>query len=134
MKGFYAGGFLFNPLTEEILLHKRDDKTTKHPNKWAFFGGSSEEGETPLQTFVREIKEELGITIQIDEVMPLRNYLNPEFGTQRHVFYVVRDTPKNQMVLGEGADFDWVPLGKVFGYDATPMTLNDITYFLQEKL
>ncbi len=44
---FYAGGFLYNPKIKAVLLHKRDDKTTFNPNKWAFFGGLNEPGETP---------------------------------------------------------------------------------------
>ncbi len=33
-----AVGFLFNPLTREVFLHRRDDKTLYYPNKIAFFG------------------------------------------------------------------------------------------------
>jgi len=36
---FYAGGFLYNPATRSVLLHKRDSKTKVNPNQWAFFGG-----------------------------------------------------------------------------------------------
>lgn len=130
MKTFYSGGFFYNADKEEILLHKRDDKTTKHPKKWAFFGGSSEENETPIETFIREIHEELGVLLQREEVIPLCDYLNPEFGTHRNIFYALRHTKKQEMTLGEGADFDWIPLTLVSNYDLTPLTLKDITYFV----
>ena len=130
MNHFYAGGFFYNSDAKEILLHKRDDKTTKYPNKWAFFGGSSEEGETPVDTFIREIQEELGVRLRNEEVKPLYDYFNPEFATHRNIFYVLRQTKKEEMTLGEGADFDWIPLNMVVTYDLTPSTLKDITYFV----
>jgi len=49
--------------TKYVLLHKRDDKAKVNPNQWAFFGGLSERNETPKQTFVRELKEELNLDI-----------------------------------------------------------------------
>ena len=73
---FYAGGFLYNPKTDEILLHKRDAKTKVNPNQWAFFGGLNEGDETPEQTFIREVHEELGIEIPERSIKPLCDYFN----------------------------------------------------------
>ena len=132
MKKFFASGFLYNPEKKEILLHRRDGNTKVNPHKWAFFGGSSEEGETPVQTFVREMCEELGIKLLGKETVPLCDYLNTERNTHRHVFYVVSDKKKNEMILGEGADFDWIPLDNISKYDLTDMTRNDIATFLKK--
>ncbi len=47
----------------QILLFHRDNKPTiKDPDCWDIIGGHSDEGETPDQTLVREIEEELTIT------------------------------------------------------------------------
>ena len=131
MKTFFAGGFLYNPKTKEVLLHKRDDKTDVNPNKWGFFGGSSEGTETPVETFIREMHEELGIILLESEIIPLCDYENIKRNTHRYVFYVVSDKKKNEMVLGEGTDFDWIPLEKVFEYDATEKTFDDLKTFLK---
>lgn len=130
MKRFFSGGFLYNPKTKEVLLHKRDNKTDVNPNKWGFFGGSSEGDETPTQTFIREMYEELDIHLSEDELIPLCDYFNNERNIHRHVFYVVSDKKKEEMTLGEGADFDWIPLEKVFEYDATEKTFNDLKTFI----
>ena len=130
-KQFFAGGFLYNPHTREVLLHKRDNNTNISPNRWSFFGGGSEGEETPIETFIREIKEELGLALKSEEVVVLRDYLNTERGTHRYVFYVISDKKKSDMVLGEGADFDWVLLDKVFKMDLTQKTVDDLTFFLK---
>ena len=130
MKTFFAGGFLYNPKTKEVLLHKRDNKTEINPNKWTFFGGSSEGNETPVQTFIREMHEELGIVLSTTDAVPLCDYENVERKTHRYSFYALSDKRKDEMVLGEGADFDWIPLEKVFEYDATTKTFDDLKTFI----
>lgn len=128
---YYSGGFLYNPKTRSVLLHKRDAKTKDNPKQWAFFGGSSEASETSLDTFVREMKEELSIDITKDRVKPLCDYFNAERRTHRNIFFVESDLKKEQMRLGEGEDFDWIPLDKVFEYDLTEKTIRDLELFLR---
>ena len=85
-KRFFAGGFLYNPKTRSALLQHRDAKAPVNPNLWGFFGGSREGNETPKQCFIREIKEELGINIREDSIVPLCDYLNEKRQIWRYVF------------------------------------------------
>ena len=130
----YAGGFLYNPSTKEVLLHLRDHNTKFAPGMWSFFGGLCEGNETFTQGFVRELKEELEITIPESAAIPLRSYLNEKLQTMRHVFYVESDLPKSAMVLHEGAGFDWIPLDKVMSCDLTDKVRDDLTFFVQNNL
>ncbi len=133
MELFYAGGFLYNPETKSVLLHKRDGKTIVNPHKWGFFGGLSEGNETPIQTFTREMKEELDIDLTPSEIIPLLDYRNEERQTHRYVFYVESNREKSSLHLGEGADFDWIPLTRVFTYDITDKTADDLRFFRRRR-
>ncbi len=130
---FYSGGFLYNPKKQEVLLHHRDEHAAVNPNVWAFFGGTSEPGETPKQCFCRELKEELSIDITEEEAIPLTDYLNTELNTYRNVFYVVSELKKTDMKLGEGEDFDWVSLGGLDKYKLTELTKRDLELFMQKN-
>ena len=130
---FYAGGFLYNPKTKSILLHKRDSKTKVNPEKWAFFGGLNEQNETPMQTFQREIREEISVEILENEISLLCNYFNDDFKTYRYVFFAKSDLDKSKMCLTEGDDFNWIPLNKVFQYDLTEKTINDLKLFIKNN-
>jgi 8-oxo-dGTP diphosphatase len=129
MKTFFACGFLYNPKSKKVLLHKRDSNTSVNPNKWAFFGGTSEGNETPLQCFVRELKEEIGVSVDSNGVRGLYDYFNNEQGTHRHIFYVESELSKENMKLGEGADFNWFTLEDAFVLDLTEKTRKDLEYF-----
>jgi 8-oxo-dGTP diphosphatase len=49
----------------EFLLYLRDNKPTiPFPDHWDLIGGHVEEGETPEQALVREVKEELDIDLK----------------------------------------------------------------------
>ena len=45
-----------------ILLGKRAAGRTSYPGVWDLLGGHSEPGETPEQTLLRELAEEVGVT------------------------------------------------------------------------
>jgi 8-oxo-dGTP diphosphatase len=47
---------------DKVILGKRAP-STKNPNQWNFFGGHVDQGETPSQAAVRELKEETGYKI-----------------------------------------------------------------------
>ena len=51
----------------EILLQKRTPNKVRNPNKWAKTGGQVDSGETVQEAICREVKEELGIEIPIEE-------------------------------------------------------------------
>ena len=127
----YVGTFLYNPDKKEVLLHKRDGNTQINPHKWAFFGGLIEGDETPRDALVREMKEELNLDIAPEEITPLLDYYNEERNTHRYTSYIVSKKKKEEMTLGEGADFDWIPLDDVFTYDLTEKVKNDLEFFLK---
>jgi len=130
-KKFWAGGFLYNPETNSVLLHKRDSKAKINPNQWAFFGGLNEGNETPKQTLIRELQEELTTEIPESEVKSLCDYFNEELQTYRYVFFVESKSQKSEMQLTEGEGFDWISLEKALDYDLTKKTTRDLKTFMR---
>ena len=65
-----ALGILFR--NEKILLGKRAKHRTSYPNVWDMIGGHSENTETPKQTLIRELQEEIGV-----HTHPVSTHFNP---------------------------------------------------------
>lgn len=74
----------------QVLLCLRDDiPTIPYPNRWDILGGHIEEGETPEECIIREIKEEIGF-----------NLVNPR------LFEVERNASLTNYTFWQRADFD----------------------------
>ncbi len=52
----------------EILLQKRSNLKKINPGKWGICGGKVDLGETPLEAAIRETFEEIGISLNMDEL------------------------------------------------------------------
>lgn len=60
-----------------VLMQRRPEHRA-HGGLWEFPGGKVEPGEGPVGALVREIAEELSITIAADDLAPLAFAANPE--------------------------------------------------------
>lgn len=58
----------------EILLQKRASTKKQEPNKWAICAGHVDAGEAVESAIIREMEEELGIKVSIDELEFLNIY------------------------------------------------------------
>lgn len=55
----------------EVLLQKRSPNKKQGANNWSICAGHVDLGEQPIMTAVREIKEELGLTVQKNDLREL---------------------------------------------------------------
>src|SRR5579859_6359738 len=91
----------------QVLLHLRDDKPTiPYPNMWGLPGGHIEEGETPSQCILREMKEELGIEL---EAAPLVVAAQRSFGFE-YTFWAKANFQVEDIALTEGQAIRWFTL------------------------
>ena len=88
----------------ELLLYKRDNKPgIPFPGYWDLIGGHVEDGETPEQALVREIKEELDI--ELTDFVFFKEYLCTEKDAYPNVKYIyagIIDIPIEKITLLEG--------------------------------
>jgi 8-oxo-dGTP pyrophosphatase MutT (NUDIX family) len=109
---YAAVGFLYHGATRKVLLHHRDAQAPHYADQWAGFGGISdpEDGGDPAVTWRREMLEELGVDLAPEQVRPLWEYVNPDYGHPRHIFYAEWPTLDDSFVLTEGDSYAWFPI------------------------
>ncbi len=104
----YSGIIIEN--TEGKLLFQLRDNNPKitNRNKWSLFGGGIERRETPLRAIIREVKEELGITLDPNDLRLL--FKKESRSSNRYVFYYKIKKDLGDIKLGEGKSFKFMRL------------------------
>jgi len=109
---------------EKIIVIKRDNKTDIYPLMFDLVGGGREEGESPFETFAREVQEEIGLQVDINDICYFKKHPRPSDLDQVSYFMVAK--PKNlteeDIVFGnEGLYFKLMTLEEfVYLPDAIP--------------
>lgn len=91
----------------DLLLQLRDDKPDIiYPGRIGLFGGHREDNESALECVARELAEELTYRIAPERFAPLASRegedTEREGGTFRGDFFLVRDIPRDKIVVTEG--------------------------------
>ncbi len=108
-----AVGVIKNP-AGNILISQRH--TTLHQGGlWEFPGGKIESAETAEQALVRELKEELDITVTAASPLITVNHRYPDRSVQLKVFLV--DQFSGEATGCEGQPFKWVAPSELKHYD-----------------
>lgn len=104
---------MFLPVRREgggllVYLQKRAADAERIPNYFGFWGGGADGDETPEQALVREVREEMGLEIDLKQVSLFSHY---EFlGSTKDVFlFEPEDGWEESIVIGEGEYGKWFP-------------------------
>ena len=104
-----AGGCIVAKDTHRILLQQRTINGT-FPRNWGFFGGKVEDHENISQTLLRELTEELDISVKEDviKIYPLDQYhtRNGEFSYYSFVILVEKEFIPS--INQESGGYAWV--------------------------
>ncbi len=99
---------------DKVLLTQRSEKM-KLPLKWEFPGGKIEENENPEECIVREIREELSITVSV--LQPLTRYKHYYSYSTIVLHPFICSYDGSPVVLHEHISSVWVSPGKILNYD-----------------
>ena len=95
-----------NNETTEVFATQRG--YGEYKDWWEFPGGKIEEGELPEEALVREIEEELDVTISVDEFLCTVEYDYPEFHLSMDCFFCHLE--EGEIVLLEHEAAKWLTI------------------------
>lgn len=129
-----AVGILFDESNNQILLTSRP-KDKIYAGYWEFPGGKIELGEDACQALSRELNEELGVQISVDNALSLGNLSHKyPHGTVNLQILLVRswkgDGPKSL----ESQKLYWYKLDEVISLDPLLPTTSQILTMVLSKL
>ena len=127
----YAVIVIQDPLTGAVMLTKRASHMRKHAGEFCFPGGKREDGETVTTTALRELYEEIGVTIsdihlvhRPDLPQAATTYTSSlTFG----VVYAHLRIPRDEFTSRLNLNTDEVELVKWFDIDNYELIYNDDT-------
>lgn len=104
--------------SEQILIAQR--KPGAHQELlWEFPGGKVQFGERPEEGLSREIKEELGLTIRVDQLFSVESHVYGD----RHILllvYTCTPAPGEKPRALDVGDFAWVTPAEMANYRFAP--------------
>jgi 8-oxo-dGTP diphosphatase len=99
-----------------LITQRRADQAL--PLQWEFPGGKVEPGEAPVDALVRELREELGVTVAVGRIWDVLFHAYPAFDLVMLV-YVCRIVDGSPRAV-EVADLAWVAARDLAGWDILP--------------
>src|SRR3989344_7233868 len=103
-----AEAIIYNERKEVLMQKKTIDYPIYPGGVWCFFGGEVEDNENPLETVKREIKEEIGIEADDEDIELVyeRDYkIDTRFEGKQYGFKVRFRGKLSDIRLNEGAGF-----------------------------
>lgn len=61
---------------DQIFFTQRSDPGSPYDQKWELPGGKIEHGELPTEALIREIKEETGYLVRIEQLLPIETAMH----------------------------------------------------------
>lgn len=104
----------------KILLVLRDNNPRiPYPNVWNTPGGGIEEGETPSEALIRELKEEVNLTV--DRVINLGTTTYEDESVVYRFFVPITDEQLSEIrLVNEGQKLDWFTYEEVLELEKSP--------------
>lgn len=136
---FEIGVFVMN-YEKEILLQKRAATKRFNPNKWGLCAGHVDSGEEIEDTALREVEEEIGLKIPLNELYLLEKKEVIRRETNSHltrIYYIVCNDENFNIQTEELSEVKWFSIDDVIERiknNDESLTLKPNRLYLLEKL
>lgn len=128
----YVGALLVDT-NGKLIAQQRDDKPgITNPGMVSLFGGTSHEGESPIETLRRELREELELEVNSNNL--LLQTVKYENGTNVACsIYIVTGVDAEELKLHEGAGFATGTPEELLSHPVTAVTQQAIEAFVEAQ-
>lgn len=100
-----------------LMLHRTKKKNDINKNKWIGIGGKFEEGESPEECVVREVKEETGLVLKLYKLRCIVTYVSTSWETEYMYVFTSNDFAGELTECNEG-DLKWIEKDKIFDLES----------------
>ena len=94
------------------MLHRTKKKNDINKDKWLGIGGKFEDGESPEECIIREVKEETGLTLNTYKLRCIVTYVSKKWETEYMYVFTSNDYTGKLIECNEG-DLQWIEKDKV---------------------
>ena len=99
-----------------LMIHRVKKKNDYHKGKWNGLGGKFNEGESPEECVIREVKEESGLTIKDPRLHGFITFPNFDGVYDWYVFIFTATKYTGKIIDSNEGDLEWVPNDKLFSF------------------
>lgn len=96
-----------------LMLYRNKKENDVHEGKWNGLGGKVENGETPEECVIREVKEESGLDINSPKLHGFLTFPCFDGKDDWYVFVYTSDEFKGKLIDSHEGMLDWIPNEKV---------------------
>ncbi|MCY6356431.1 NUDIX hydrolase [Clostridium sp. ZS2-4] len=96
-----------------LLLHRVKKKNDIHEGKWIGVGGKVEQGETPEECVIREVKEETGLTIEKPALRGVMTFPKFKDDEDWYVFLFAAYEAEGELIECSEGNLKWIEKSKV---------------------
>ncbi len=128
----YVGALLVDT-NGKLIVQQRDDKPgITNPGMVSFFGGTSHDGESPIETLRRELQEELELEVNSNNLL-LQTVKHENETNVACSIYIVTGVDAEKLKLHEGAGFATGTPEELLSHPVTGVTQQAIEAFVEAR-